>query len=409
MAALSTTLMLRRIPTRALSQSYRVTPKSARDAHQVHPYPHWRRRFTVATSPLRAHPNKYVTGATLEQMAESQAMRDWYAANCKGWQKDPEKNIIGKEGDEENKEDEEDVEAAAEGAIVLPAHLSRRNIRPLVTYLREPGREEGSRQCYKLRNPGVNDPWLPLVPGILHGSDPFQNIVSVDRSSKILVKTPWFEIQRELDRYHYGITGSFVNRVYALTVFPGDEAHLDHHRTRQPKDTTTYHVDDDTNELIATPGSPRPTPPPRTPVEGMENILVIPADLQMHPVSHSTYCLNFIRYHPNKPIKIPIRTVNEEESPTLKRGGFLALVNRFIECLVEDGTPIPECIELECTGLKLKEVVRRGRLIVPEGVTIHPRVPEDYLMGTVFGARGGSDEEDDDAQGEERGGGEEKK
>jgi len=391
--------MLRRISSGALQRHRRA-------AQTAHSAPCRRRHLTVATPTLRAHPNKYVAGATLEQMTESQAMRDWYAANCEGWQTDPDEIIIG---EDTNEEEEDDDGLAAEDAIVLPAHLSQRNIRPLVAYLREPGREEGSRQCSKLRNPGVNDPWLPLIPGILHGSDPTQNIVSVDPSSKILVKTPWFEIQRELDRYHYGITGSFENRVYALTVFPGDEVHLDHHRTRQPKDTTTYHVDDESNELIATPGPPRPTPPPRTPVEGMENILVIPADLQMHPVSHSTYCLNFIRYHPNKPIRIPIRTVNEEESPTLKRGGFLAFVNRFIECFVDDGTPIPECIELECAGLKLKEVVRRDRLIVPEGVTIHPQVPNDYLMGTVHGVRGGIDVGDDEAEGGEGEGEEEKK
>jgi len=339
-------------------------------------------------------------------MAESQAMRDWYAANFKDWQDEPDKIIIGEETKEEEAKAEE---AAAEeevhpSAIILPKHLTDRNIRPLVGYLRTPGHEEGSRNCFKLRNPGVNDPNFPLVPGILHGSDPTQNIVSVDSSSKIMIKTPWFEVQRELDRYYHGINGSFENRVYALTVFPSDEAHLDHHRSRHPKDKTTYAIDDETTELITTPGPPLPTPPPRTPVEGMENILVLCTDLQMHPVAHATYCLNYIRYHPNKPISIPIKTVNEEESPTLKRGGFLMFVNKFVECLVEEGAPIPEYIELECTGLKQKEVVRRDRLLVPEGVTIHPRVAEDYLMGTVFGVRGG-----EEVEGEEAEGGEEKK
>jgi len=266
-----------------------------------------------------------------------------------------------------------------------------------------------SIQIYRrLRNPGVNDPNFPLIPGILHGSDPTKGIVSVDASSKVMVKTPWFEIQRELDRYHYGRNGSFENRVYALTVFPSEEASLDHHRTRQPKDRTTYKVDDEKNEIIAIPAPPLPTPPERTPVDGMENILVIPADLQMHPVGHSAYCLNFIRYHPNKPIKIPIRPINEEESPAIKRGGFLSIVNRFIECLVDAEAPIPEYIELECTGLRQKDVVRRERLLIPEGTSVHPRVPDDFLVGTVYGARGGSAATDDTDGGEEGEGGEEK-
>lgn len=386
---------------RHVARAGRRAVHSSRDVPRVPP--HQRRCLAVASAPRCAQPNRYVAGATPEQMAASPAMREWYAANAGDWEADPDTVIIGEEREDEK--DEEDAEADGESAIVLPAHLTRRNIRPLVAYLRDPDHEEGSRQCFKLRNPGVNDPWLPLIPGILHGSDPTSGIVSVDRTSKILVKTPWFEIQRELDRYHWGFTGTFENRVYALTVFPCDAAHVDHHRTRHPKDRTTYHVDDETNTLVTTPGPPRPTPPPRAPVEGMEHILVVPADLQMHPVSHWAYCLNFIRYHPGKPLKIPIRTINEEESPTLKRGGFFGFVNRFIECLVEEGTPIPEYLALECTGLKQKEVVRRERLIVPEGVTIHPRVPEDYLMGTVYGARG-VEVEEEETEGE---GGEEKK
>lgn len=361
----------------------------------------------MTTRPLRAQPQTYVTGVTPEQLAESQAMRDWYAANFKDWEQEPDKIIVGREDEEEAKKAAEAAEAEEENSsiIKLPEHLTRRNIRPLVAYLREPGVEEGTRNCDRLRNPGVNDPIFPLIPGAIQGSDPTKGIVSVDPSSKSIVKTPWFEIQREIDRYHYGINGSFENRVYALTVFHADEAALDHHRTRHPKDTSTYRIDDETTEVIIIPGPKLPPPPPRTPVEGMENILVIPTDLQMHPVMHTTYCLNYIRYHPNKPIKIPIRLINEEESPTLKRGGFLGLVNRFVECLVDDGAPIPECIDLECSGLRQKDVVRRDKLIVPQGVRIHPRVPEDYLMGTVYGVRAGSDVTEE-AEGE--GGGEEK-
>jgi len=424
MAPLSQIQSLRHTARAALSRSRRplLTSSSSPSPSPVHLLTdhdgvavrtrHQKRPLSTSsirgTRPLYALPNKFVTGTTPEQVAESQAVRDWYASNFEQWEDDPDKIIVG----EEKEEEEDEAAAAAEeedspSIISLPEHLTKRNIRPLVAYLRESGKEEGTRNCRRLRNPGVNDPNFPLTPGILHGSDPTKNIVSVDHSSKVLIKTPWFEIQRELDRYHYGVNGSFENRVYALTVFPSDEAHLDHHRGRQPKDRTTYKVDDVNMTITAISPPPLPTPPPRTPVEGMENILVIPADLQMHPVMHAPFCLNFVRYHPNKPIKIRIQYVNEEESPALKRGGFLAPVNRFVECLVEDGAPIPECIELECTGLRQKDVVRRERLIVPEGVTIHPRVPDDFLIGTVFGGKGGGNLGlgDEDAEGE---GGEEK-
>lgn len=379
--------LLRQSARAALSQSRRRLSKPSVHLTQQQ---HHRSLATYSnTHSLNAQANKYVSGVTPQQVEENQALADWYKANFSEWQDEPDQTIAGVESEEEKAAKEAaEKEKEESSAIVLPDELVNRNIRPLAVYLRERGREEGSVRCEAMRHPGVNDPNFPLIPGILHGSDPTNGIVSVDPSSKILVKTPWFEIQRELDRYHYGINGSFENRVYALTVFPSDEAHLDHHRAPH-KDNTTYHLDSDTMEVIATPGPPPPTPPPRTPVEGMEHILVIPSDLQMHPVAHHPFCLNFIRYHPGKPIKIPIRQVNQEESPALKKGGYLLPINRFLECTVEDGAPIPEFIPLECTGLRAKDVVRRERLVIPEGVTVHPRVPEDYLMGTVFGVRGG--------------------
>ena len=62
----------------------------------------------------------------------------------------------------------------------------------------------------------------------------------------------------------------------------------------------------------------------------------------MHPIGHTTYCLNYIRYHANKPIKIPIKVTNEEDSPAMKRGGFISMVNRFVEVLVNENVPISE-------------------------------------------------------------------
>ncbi len=350
-------------------------------------------------------------------LSSNQALRDYYAANFNDWEHEPDKIIIGQNGsvgveiDKKEEEAEEAENARNSSAIILPEHLTRRNIRPLVAYLRDAsGRESGSRNSRKLRLPSVNDPYFPLIPGILHGSDPTQNILSTNPSSKIIVKTPWFEIQRELDRFHYGITGSFVNRVYALTIYPSEQAHLDHHRkSKNAKDRTTYRVDDEKHEIVAHPPPPNCIPPPRTPIPELQNILVIPADLQMHPIGHSAFCLNYIRYHPNKPIRIPIKVTNEEDSPAMKRGGFVSMVNRFIEVLVDENVPIPERIALDASGLRQKDVVRRDRLALPRGVRVHARVPEDYLIGTVFGAKGGGTGGGEDDKAGEVGEGKKKK
>jgi hypothetical protein len=55
---------------------------------------------------------------------------------------------------------------------------------------------------------------------------------------------------------------------------------------------------------------------------------------------------------------------------------------------VEDGVPIPEKLELECTGLQLREVARLDRIIFPDGVRISKLVkPKFFIVGTVFGRR----------------------
>ena len=363
--------------------------------------------YAQPTPPLYAQPNQYVTGVTSDQMESSQAMKDWYRANFPSWEEEPEKYIVtdpslaiineAKKDDDDTDDDEEIITNPY--AITLPAELTKRNIRPLVAYLRDSSTESGTRNCDRLRNPGPNDDDFPLVPGILHGSDPTNNILSINPDSKLLVKTPWFEIQRELDRYSSGRNGSFENRVYALTIFESEDAMVGYHKSVRQlnKDDTTYHLDEETMTVTEIPGPPLEVLPERTPL--VENVLVIPADLQLHPVAHSALCVNFIRYHANKPIKIPIRTINEEESPAMKKGGFISFVNTMVECLVEEGGVIPERIELECTGLKQKDVVRRERLIIPEGVVVHPRVKNDFLVGTVFGAKGAA--ADGDEEGEE--------
>jgi large subunit ribosomal protein L25 len=214
--------------------------------------------------------------------------------------------------------------------------MNDRNIRQLTCYLRDPETEEGSRYCRYLRKK------LLRIPGIIYGGDPTQNISSRDPSSRILVQTPWNLLQREWDRYHIEI----ACRVYDLKVLK-DESDLE----------GTVHR-------------------------------VMPDCVQRHPVQNKLLCVNYLRYHPKRAINIPIKYVNEEDSPALKRGGFIAPIQRRVSCIVEDGVPIPEYLELECAGLQNKNVVRLDRIQFPDGVRISKHVvPEKFIVGTVFGRR----------------------
>lgn len=308
------------------------------------------------------NPGDFVAGVTHEDLEKDPKLQEYFASNFPDqFGKGDDDNDIRISYDylsriEEGAElfAEEIAEAAAaEGAAslqkessgnlsseeidvsTLPSELSR-NIRPFLTYKRDLDTEEGSRQCRKLRET------TNMIPGIIFGADPTKNIVFNDESHKMLVKTPMRFIQRELDRF---TAAKFESRVYDLTVLENDG------------DT-----------------------------EG-EVIRVMPRDVNFHPIYNKIYCCNYIRYHPGRLVNIPIVYINEEESPAMKRGGFIAPVNRYVPCIVEDGVKIPDGIELDCTGVLLKEVIRKNRLIFPDGVTAGKKVKEDFLIGTVFGRK----------------------
>lgn len=217
----------------------------------------------------------------------------------------------------------------------------RLNIRVLRSHVRV---EEGTRPSVRLRRQA----WIP---GVLYGGDPRVGMLSRDPSSRLLLKTPWSELQRELDRFHR----QFESRVYDLTIYE-DETDTD----------GTVHR-------------------------------VVPRNVQRHPVQGKIYCSNFLRYHPKRPLKIPLMYINKEESPALKRDGFIIPINKYVECFVEDGVPIPENLEVECTGLVLKDVVRMDRVIFPDGVRHTDRTNvETFVVGPVNGGRSAAMEDDDE-------------
>jgi len=282
-------------------------------------------RWIQTTSKALADPSRYVTGVTLSDIESNPSLAAYFKANFPEWQSE---------------------DTITTRPIPTPPPpidpLVALNIRPLSCQLRDPVKEEGSRACYRLRR-------NKLIPGLLYGSDPTKNILSIDHSSKVMIKTHWDDIFRETQRYKL----HFENRVYELSVH-----------------------DEEGNLVQDTPQ------------------LVVPRDVQWHPVKNLVICANYIRYYPGKPIKIPIKYINEEESPAMKRGGFIAPVSRTVECVVEEGVRIPEFVELECTGVRLKDVLRTERLIFPEGVKASHRVSDStFLVGTVFGRRGDADDD----------------
>ena len=320
-----------------------------------------------ATANTATDPAVKVQGVSAEDLESNPNLASFFAANFedeKASEDDADDEdelflaMMGGAAAAEDADEQQAPPAAAQEAAAPPAStvplpaiddaLAARNIRPLACFLRSRESEDGTRACNALREV------YRQIPGVIYGSDPTKDILSRDYESNVTVKTPWNQIQRELDRYHHG----FESRVYELTVYKDEEAAL-------ANDGSDY----------------------------LYKQLVRPANMQRHPIQNKIYCVNFLRYHPGRPIRIPIRYINEEESPALKRGGFIVPINKTVECIVEDGAAIPESIDLECTGLQLKAKLRLDNLIFPEGVRPSGRVKDDYLVGIIYGKSAGEDEE----------------
>ena len=304
---------------------------------------------------LKVDPSRLVDGLTRERLDSDPAIADYVRANFPEAFEDA-AAAAAAAADEQHDDDGQQQQHVDDDESEMPMTSTSffqkeakpvypRNIRPLSCYVRDPVEEVGSRRCRNMIQFGG------MVPGILYGADPTRDIFSQQPESKVLVKTPSRHVQAELQRFHR----HFESRVYDLTVFNG------------PDD------DDDAGEVHR----------------------VLPRDVQRHPVKPGhIYCVNYCRYHAGRPIMVPVVPVNEEESDALKHDGFVLPIQKFVECLVEDGADIPERLELECTGLKFKEVIRTDRLIVPEGVKFSDRVVKrgrEFIVGVVFGKGRGAE------------------
>jgi len=206
--------------------------------------------------------------------------------------------------------------------------------------------DQGSRKSRKLRRQG-------LIPGVIFGNNASDSPGGrlAPHNNRILITTDAQKVERELKVNWVPGGNAIESRVYTM------------------KFLDSY------------------TPPPSIgpSIPAGSTISVIPRHLTMHPVMNQVTCLNFLRYWPGRVLKVPLKYSNEEESKALKRGAFIVAQNRFVDITVGAGKPIPPFVEVDCTGLRLKDAVRRDRLILPDGCEWGDKVQPDFLVGSVFG------------------------
>jgi large subunit ribosomal protein L25 len=102
-------------------------------------------------------------------------------------------------------------------------------------------------------------------------------------------------------------------------------------------------------------------------VEGRKQ-RVLPRDYQLDPVTDAPLHVDFFRLKAGTRVRIavPVRVINREASPGLKKGGAVNLVLHSVELLTPAET-IPESIIVDLTGMDFHESVHIADLKLPEG------------------------------------------
>jgi large subunit ribosomal protein L25 len=109
----------------------------------------------------------------------------------------------------------------------------------------------------------------------------------------------------------------------------------------------------------------------------------LPKAIDFHPVSSRPIHVDFLRIgeHTKVTVNVPVRFENEDDSPGLKRGGVLNVVQHELE-LNCDAAHIPDEIHISLEGLEIGDSIHISNITLPEGSTaaIDDR---DFTIATV--------------------------
>lgn len=127
-----------------------------------------------------------------------------------------------------------------------------------------------------------------------------------------------------------------------------------------------------------------------------KKIRVLPKEYQLDPVRDFPMHVDLLRVGRDTlvTVQIPVRFINEEKSPGIKRGGMLNVVRHEIEANVP-ANAIPDFIEIDLEGTEIGYTIHISSVTLPEDVkpTISDR---DFTVATIA-APAGLKSEDDEA------------
>jgi large subunit ribosomal protein L25 len=115
---------------------------------------------------------------------------------------------------------------------------------------------------------------------------------------------------------------------------------------------------------------------------------VIPRSFQLDPLRDKPTHVDFQRVAPGAVIRvaIPVKFINHEESPGIKRGGTLNIVRHTVDFLCP-ADKIPEFITADLTGLEIGRSLHISAIKLPDGVK--PVIRErDFTVATIVSSSG---------------------
>ena len=116
--------------------------------------------------------------------------------------------------------------------------------------------------------------------------------------------------------------------------------------------------------------------------------LTLPKDVQFHPVTDRPLHVEFLRIgeHSQVHVNVPVRFINEEASPGIKRGGVLNIVRHELE-LVVDAAEIPDDVVIDLTGTDVGDSIHISSVTLPEGAK--PAIEDrDFTIATIVAPSG---------------------
>ena len=112
----------------------------------------------------------------------------------------------------------------------------------------------------------------------------------------------------------------------------------------------------------------------------------IPRDYQLDPVRDFPLHIDFLRLSAGQMIKVvvPVHVVGQENSPGVKRGGTLQIVEHSVELLVPSDA-IPDYVEASVADLDIGSSIHLSDITLPNGAK--PTSAENVTLVTVTGVK----------------------